>query len=400
MVKIKKWIKKIPFVESMIIKIYDSYRKLYMFLCYKFIGVDEKKAVFISFNGLSYSDNPKAISEKLHILKPQVEIVWLFLNPEEKREIVPDYVRCVKAGTFSALKELATSKFWIDNFCKPLYTYKGKSQIYVQTWHGDRGFKKVLYNSTFLPKNFRILEKDICDVMLSGSDFGKSVHETAFRFEGTTLNNGTPRNDMLVKNNFEQKKEINRKIRKLLGIDLDTKIFLYAPTLRREASEQGGKQASDGIDLLKILEVLEEKFEGEWCCVVRAHSAVGGIEGIPEDCQKIKDGNLVEDMNDLLFITDFLITDYSSSAGDFALLNKPIILYQSDRAAYINRDRTFYFDIDDTPFIIVEDNATLIQELQEMDLGSIPNNCKAILDFYNTNETGDSSEKTIEFIMK
>ncbi|PKM68184.1 MAG: hypothetical protein CVU95_05960 [Firmicutes bacterium HGW-Firmicutes-2] len=399
MFKIKKWLKKIPFVVSVVSKVYDFYRKVYMFLCNKFRSVDENKAVFISFNGLSYSDNPKAISEKLHEMKPQMEIVWLFLNPEEKIQLVPDYVRCVQADTFSALKELATSKYWIDNFCKPLYTYKGKNQIYVQTWHGDRGFKKVLYSSTFLPKKFRILEKDICDVMISGSDFGKSVHETAFRFEGVTLNNGTPRNDMLVRNDPEQKKNIDKKVRKLLGIEAETKIFLYAPTLRREASESGGKQASDGIDLIKILEVLEDKFKEKWCCVVRAHSAVGGIQGIPEDYHKIKNGNLVEDMNDLLFITDFLITDYSSSAGDFALLNKPIILFQSDRAAYIDRDRTFYFDIDVTPFIIVENNDQLIQELEKIEMSMIPENCKAILDFYDTNETGNSSEKIIEYIM-
>lgn len=399
MKKFKKWVKKIPLIGSGTSKLYDYFRKAYMFFCNKFLGVDEHRAVFISFNGLSYSDNPRALSEKLHALQPQIEIVWLFLRPEEKKDLVPDYVKCVKEGTFGALKVLATSKIWVDNFCKPLYTYKGKHQIYVQTWHGDRGFKKVLYNSTFLPKSFRILEKDICDVMVSGSEFGKSVHETAFRFEGLTLNYGTPRNDMLVINDPERKKIIDLKLRQLMGIDPDVKIFLYAPTLRREASESGGNQASDGIDLVKIVEVLEDKFKEAWCCVVRAHSAVGGIEGIPKDYDKIKNGNLVEDMNDLLFITDFLITDYSSSAGDLALMDKPIILFQSDREAYIDRDRTFYFDIDDTPFIIVENNTELMLALEKLDMDQVPDNCKAILDFYTTNETGASSEKIIDHMM-
>ncbi|MDF1617747.1 CDP-glycerol glycerophosphotransferase family protein [Petrocella sp. FN5] len=396
---IKKWVKKVPFVGQGIGRLFDLCRKTYMFLCNKIIGVDDNRVVFISFNGLSYSDNPRALSEKLHELQPKMEIIWLFVHPEEKKDLIPDYVQCVKKNTFEALKVLATSKVWIDNFCKPLYTYKGKNQIYVQTWHGDRGFKKVLYNSTFLPKNFRIIENKICDVMVSGSDFGKSVHETAFRFEGLTLNNGTPRNDMLAKNDSKKKGYLNEKIRSLLGIGPEVKIFLYAPTLRREASETGGKQESDGIDLMQVLSVLEDKFKEEWCCVVRAHSAVGGIEGIPEDCNKIKNGNLVEDMNDLLFITDFLITDYSSSAGDIALINKPIILFQSDREAYVGRDRSFYFDIDATPFIIVKNNEALIHELKKMEIDKIPDNCKAILDFYNTKETGESSEKIIEYFM-
>jgi len=399
MKSIKKWVKKLPVVGNILCKLFDFYRKAYMFMCNKFLGVDENSVVFISFNGLSYSDNPRALSEKLHERQPQMEIIWLFLNPEEKKDLVPDYVKCVKENTFGALKVLATSKVWIDNFCKPLYTYKGKNQIYIQTWHGDRGFKKVLYNSAFLPKNFRLIENEICDAMVSGSDFGKSVHETAFRFEGLTLNNGTPRNDMLAKNDPEKKRYLNEKIRPLLGIGPKVKIFLYAPTLRREASETGGKQASDGIDLIQVLNILEDKFKEEWCCVVRAHSAVGGIEGIPEDYNKIKNGNLVEDMNDLLFITDFLITDYSSSAGDIALINKPIILFQSDREAYMDRDRAFYFDIDATPFIIVKNNTELIRELEKLEIHKIQDNCKAILDFYNTNETGESSEKIIEYFM-
>jgi CDP-glycerol glycerophosphotransferase len=39
-------------------------------------------------------------------------------------------------------------------------------------------------------------------------------------------------------------------------------------------------------------------------------------------------------MSELLLITDLLITDYSSCAGDFALLGKPIFLFQSDIEEY------------------------------------------------------------------
>ena len=54
-------------------------------------------------------------------------------------------------------------------------------------------------------------------------------------------------------------------------------------------------------------------------------------------------------MADLLLIADMLITDYSSCAGDYALLKRPMVLYQADRQEYLERDRTFYFDIDESP---------------------------------------------------
>ena len=41
-------------------------------------GINPKKVVFSSFEGHSYNDNPRYISEKLHELCPEAEIVWLF----------------------------------------------------------------------------------------------------------------------------------------------------------------------------------------------------------------------------------------------------------------------------------------------------------------------------------
>ena len=54
-------------------------------------GVDNKKALFISYNGSSYSDNPKAISEVLHDICPEADIVWAMKDPESKKKIVPEY---------------------------------------------------------------------------------------------------------------------------------------------------------------------------------------------------------------------------------------------------------------------------------------------------------------------
>ena len=45
-----------------------------------------------------------------------------------------------------------------------------------------------------------------------------------------------------------------------------------------------------------------------------------------------------EDMADLLLISNMLITDYSSSVGDFALLHRPIIIFQNDREEFIKNE--------------------------------------------------------------
>jgi CDP-glycerol glycerophosphotransferase len=79
-----------------------------MFFCNKFFGI-KNKIVFISFNGKSYSDNPRAISEILHEMSSDVEIVWLFNSPESKKEITPEYIRLVSNRGFKKLYELSTA---------------------------------------------------------------------------------------------------------------------------------------------------------------------------------------------------------------------------------------------------------------------------------------------------
>jgi CDP-glycerol glycerophosphotransferase (TagB/SpsB family) len=50
-----------------------------------------------------------------------------------------------------------------------------------------------------------------------------------------------------------------------------------------------------------------------------------------------------EDMNDLLLATDVLITDYSSSIFEWALLRRPLVLLVPDLADY-ERDPGLYLD--------------------------------------------------------
>ena len=366
----------------------------YMFLANKLFGVNKRKVVFISFGGKSYSDNPRAISEKLHELHPEFEIVWLFNKPAEKRALVPGYVRCVAFDSRAALKELATAKFWVDNATKARSTYKSKKQVYIQTWHGDRGFKKVLYDSPFVTNDDLLIENEICDLYVAGSDSGERKARTAFRYSGEVMKYGCPRNDLLVENDRDKA----RAVRSQLQLEGKTRILLYAPTLRRAASKGRGLQPLGEIDLLATLQALENKTGEPWICLVRAHSSVLGLAGIPGSSAQIVDVTSYEDMGDLLLISDFLITDYSASAGDFALLNRPVILFQADREDYIKKDRSFYFDLDESPFMIAKNQDDLVSLIAGLDMAGVPRNCKEILDFYGAVETGRASEKVVEYI--
>ena len=68
------------------------------------------------------------------------------------------------------------------------------------------------------------------------------------------------------------------------------------------------------------------------------------IEKMFPDCV---DASFYPDVQELLFSSDILLTDYSSTMFDFMYSQKPCFLYTPDRKEY---DRGYYWNIDELPF--------------------------------------------------
>ena len=116
--------------------------RLFMRACHALVGVKPRRVFFSSFKGRDFSDSPARICEQLHALRPDIEIVWQLRRPGD----APDYVRAVPPRSLSALLAISTARCLVDNFNRPQYMLKFPGQLYVQTWHGDRGFKKMLFD--------------------------------------------------------------------------------------------------------------------------------------------------------------------------------------------------------------------------------------------------------------
>ena len=353
-------------------------------------GIDPRKVVFSSFRATTYSDNPKCISERLHELCPDAEIVWLFREPEKKRAIVPDYVRVASADFESAKVELATARIWVDNFSKAPYLYLNREkQVYLNTWHGDRAFKKIGYDVA--EKQDYRLEQD-CHAMIAGSDFGEGMMRSAFAFKGDLIKSGCPRNDRLV--NYRQ--EEADAIRARLGIAPDVHLLLYAPTFRDTIANEKAQRAT--MDLKRTVQALERRTGGKWLCLFRAHYlALMGLD-LSEVKDLLIDMTHYEDMSDLLLISDALLTDYSSCAMDFCLLGRPIYLFQSDIEEYTTKDRAMYYDMKETPFFVAHDQAELERLIETVDADMAKENCRQICDYYQFCETGHATEDVCRYL--
>ena len=208
-----------------------------------------KRIVFISFNGSSYSDNPKAISEKLYEkCKGDFEYFWIFKDSADL-SYLPDYVQVGRYNSFKMFYYLCTSRVWVSNFNFPRWFYKSSKQYYVQTWHGDRGFKKIMGDVSY--NNKIIFETTNASLMVSGSSFAtKNVYRSAFGYDGEVLLEGCPRNDIF----FQSREDVIRRIRNRYSLADDVKVIMYAPTFRRKFKN---KRQNVDLDLVKIAKILE-----------------------------------------------------------------------------------------------------------------------------------------------
>ena len=103
------------------------------------------------------------------------------------------------------------------------------------------------------------------------------------------------------------------------------------------------------------------------------------------------------EMAELLLVSDLLITDYSSSAGDFPLTGKPVILYQEDREKYRQKDRNMHFAMEDSPFWAATNEEELHGYFSRLD--EAPENCRAILEFFGVSETGYAAQAVATYIV-
>ena len=364
-------------------------RRTVLFITRTTKGIDPNKVVFSCFGGRSYGDNTRIISERLHERCPNAKIIWQFSKDNLARlsKEVPDYVKCVEYRSLEAVREFATARVWVDNFAKGHYLRLAKGrQYYIQTWHGDRAIKKIGYDEA-KPSQRRLEEK--CSRITTASTFGEKMYRTAFAYRGEYIKAGSPRNDPLVKNDPAER----TRIRRALGIDGDTGLLLYAPTYR-EKKEMIPREVQ--MDLGRTLDCLEKKTGKAWKCLFRAHYLSAGI-----DLEAVKgrtvDVTAYPDMTELLLAADMVLTDYSSCALDFIIMDRPALFYIPDWDNYV-ATRGVYFDIRESPLMTADTQEQLEALIRGLTPEQATQNCADIREYFGYYETGRATEAVCDYI--
>jgi len=357
-------------------------------------GIDNNMVLFSSYKMESFNDNPYYICEALHKMRPETELVWLFRSIERARTKfdIPDYVRLVEWDTPEALEAMGRAKVLVDNWRKNDFLRFGRQQVYLFSPHHDRSFKHGLFSCKDPNRLYSHVIESHAHAATIGSGFNRKFLRKAYHFKGKFIEAGLPRNDILVRNDSADEARIRAK----LGIDPETGVLLYAPTFR-DADLEGAGAQKVGLDLEHVLDVLEETTGKRWVCLFRAHYFSPGLD-IAGPSERRMDVTDYPEMAELLRIADALISDYSCCAGDFALRGKPVWLYIADIDDYAARSRKLYVDPLDTPYRCARTPEELDAFIRLTTPENARDNCRAVLDFYDTHETGRAAEAAAKYI--
>ena len=131
--------------------------------------------------------------------------------------------------------------------------------------------------------------------------------------------------------------------------------------------------------------------------MIRSH-VVSNLIFDKADTQKCLNVSDYPDMADLLVISDFLITDYSSCAFDFALTCKPILFAGFDEQEYLANSRQFYSRPLEVEKLFVRSQKELEDKILLLKADDYKYYCQSFNDFYGVNETGSASEIVARYI--
>lgn len=324
--------------------------------------------VFENFGGKGYGDSLKYIHTALLKRNPDRKMIWV-VNRALKRDVLNEFpgdIELVQQYSFQHLLAMAQSKIWITNFRMPYYCRKGKDQLYINTWHSVLPWKKVESDVMRRAGNENYirriqLDNRNTDIMVSSCRFKSELIRSSYHFEGRILETIIPRCDILLQNNPIIRDRICDKI----NISKSAKAALYAPTFR--AAKKEDISAYD-VDYRKLKRALQSKFGGEWVILVRFHPSMMDLSNDIQN-EDVINVSYYADAQELLYISDVLITDYSSIMFDYMLTRRPVFLYANDVKEY-SAERGVYFSLTDLPFPFSESNAKLEESIMQFDQDS------------------------------
>lgn len=349
--------------------------------------IKKNKILFETCNG-EVKDHLKAIYDYMkHQEIDDYDFKWVITKGNDISAIQGNEI--VYRKTIGYFYHLLTSHYWMRTHSVSTIVKKREGQIYIQLWHGPGAIKKEGFDIEGVENTGEtVFHAKEWDYFIATDEICQRYIQSATNIRIPRILLGSCRSDALI--NVNQDKYYT--LRADMGVTLEEKLVLYAPTFRDKDLETSSVS-------LKIKELCKQ--EGIRV-VLRLHPWVKERLNIKEYDSSVIDGNQYASIMDLYLASDILITDYSSVSIEYALLKKPILYYMYDLNDY-EVERGFYYNyLDHLAGPIIKTEEELIRAVLEIDkvVGDYREKYEAYNHRYNRHNDGHVCERFCAMLMQ
>ncbi len=295
------------------------------------------------------------ISDVRENIEGNFEYIWKYLDEYKYNKVV--YLKGDRRNNGGILSfnrmiyDFTTSEVILleDYFRYTSFVRLKKEQQLCQLWHACGAYKKFGYSRLNGNENIKIHQgyKKYTKVITSAEAIRENYAEAFGISIEKTKATGVPRTDVF----FDEQCKVEKcaKFYEEYPELKNKKIILFAPTYRGKRAEDASYEF-DEIEFESLYQQLKE----EYVIIFKWHPALyNNLKRkhiLVYDESKYKDFfydmSEKREVNDLLFVADILVTDYSSVIFDYALLNKPIIYFMYDIEQY-EGGRGLYYELEE-----------------------------------------------------
>lgn len=317
--------------------------------------IKQKTVLYDAFSGLGILDSPRAIFKELISRDDFAGYTHCFAVNDKKlvKDNLKEYaalknVKFINRGGFEYIRLLFTAEYVICNSSVPKYYCRRDGQRYLNTWHGvplkvmgyERPGQRVNATDNIV-HNFLNSTHLIAANEFTGERMFKKAYMLNGIYKGKLLNEPLPRTDTVRNVSREYAYGQLEKA----GIKTDKKIVVYAPTWKGKLYDS---LEYDLTELKNAVKTLRSNINTDvYEVFLRVHYFIYREVSMDEELSKICIPFTV-DTDEMLAVTDILISDYSSIFFDFLGTGKPILFYVPDLAEY-SENRGLYIPLDALP---------------------------------------------------